>query len=631
MVLRADAQTNSWTNSAGGKWEDASWSLGVIPGTNQTVLITNAGWKAVQIAPSTAQNFANSLNVDTVEISSPTNTFNTLLMNFAGPGTPLTVKELSVASNSAMTMLSSALQINGPSEGGMMVGGLFNQTNSTVSGNQIILGNIGPGVYNFDSGTLNVSHLWTGGNFSGLFNQNGGTNAFGITHLDGGQYVLSNGFYAATIYFDGGTFNQQGGVLKTNVDIFEGNYLLAGGTHLGETTVPITDGFSSGHGGVMQTGGTNNGRLDIGSEGYGSYTMSNGVSIADYFLVDYEGTYEQWAGSQTVAGPIVINEALTAGQTFTGGSFILHGGTVSSTGMSVGAYYTQTGGTNFVAGDVGISDAETLLSISGGLLTVNNLTAQPGFSGGVFLTGGTLAVTNDLNISGNNSFPGWQGFVGGGHLIVSNIWLGPQSKFSCATGAIDQSGLLTLASSTLNAGSGPMRFGSVFLSSTGATNSTLVMPVGASIVRFANSSGVLWSNGSVLMVENWSGSLAGSGQQQIIFGNSTSALTAQQLAQIQFLNPAGLVPGAYAARILATGEIVPDPGVARFLTLNRQSNGMQLMLQGQIGSNYSIEASTDLVHWMAITSQIDTNGTFFVTDTNAPNFPTRFYRTKLVP
>jgi len=52
------AQVNSWTGPTSGNWEDTgSWSLGILPGTNQTILLTNYGWKAVQISGNTAQNF----------------------------------------------------------------------------------------------------------------------------------------------------------------------------------------------------------------------------------------------------------------------------------------------------------------------------------------------------------------------------------------------------------------------------------------------------------------------------------------------------------------------------------------------------------------------------------------------
>ncbi len=174
FIGRCVAQDNVWTSPTSGNWQDVgSWSLGV-PATNQTIWLTNAGWKAVQISAATAQNFPQSLNVNAINISSPTNTFNTLLLNFAGSGRPLTVKALTVASNSAVTMFSSALQINGPTGSGMMVGGQFNQSDSVVAGNQVNVGYIGTGVYNFNSGYFTVSQLWLGGGDNlGVFNQNG--------------------------------------------------------------------------------------------------------------------------------------------------------------------------------------------------------------------------------------------------------------------------------------------------------------------------------------------------------------------------------------------------------------------------------------------------------------------------
>src|SRR5215469_4223635 len=92
FLSRARAQVNSWTSPTSGNWEDSSWSLGALPGTNQSIVLTNAGWKAVQISPNTAQNFPQTLNVNSIDISSPTNSANTLLLNYAGLDSPLIVK-----------------------------------------------------------------------------------------------------------------------------------------------------------------------------------------------------------------------------------------------------------------------------------------------------------------------------------------------------------------------------------------------------------------------------------------------------------------------------------------------------------------------------------------------------------
>jgi len=92
-----------------------------------------------------------------------------------------------------------------------------------------------------------------------------------------------------------------------------------------------------------------------------------------------------------------------------------------------------------------------------------------------------------------------------------------------------------------------------------SASSTIDMGAGASVLEFSDSSGVAWTGGAVLTVANWSGNLNGGGTDQLTFGNSSTDLTATQVAQIRFLNPAGLPAGTHAARILASGEIVPVP------------------------------------------------------------------------
>ncbi len=61
-----------------------------------------------------------------------------------------------------------------------------------------------------------------------------------------------------------------------------------------------------------------------------------------------------------------------------------------------------------------------------------------------------------------------------------------------------------------------------------------------------------------------------------------------------------------------------------------QSNGLALLLNGQLGFTYQILTSTDLVSWVALTNIVNTNGTAVFTDTNAPNLPSQFYRALLI-
>jgi hypothetical protein len=56
------------------------------------------------------------------------------------------------------------------------------------------------------------------------------------------------------------------------------------------------------------------------------------------------------------------------------------------------------------------------------------------------------------------------------------------------------------------------------------------------------------------------------------------------------------------------------------------TNGLYLMLQGTIGPNYVIQASTNLLQWQSVTDIVSTNSPVYFTDPTATNFPFRFYR-----
>src|SRR5438067_2407632 len=93
LVSIASAQViNSWTKATSGNWDQASsWSLGVLPNSSQAVMITNSGWKAVAINPSTPVNFPGSMTVSNLTVRGAWDTENVLLLNYFGTAVPLTV------------------------------------------------------------------------------------------------------------------------------------------------------------------------------------------------------------------------------------------------------------------------------------------------------------------------------------------------------------------------------------------------------------------------------------------------------------------------------------------------------------------------------------------------------------
>src|SRR5437764_14883248 len=112
FVATASAVTdvNSWTKPTSGYWEEqAYWSLGVLPNATQSVMFTNAGWKALAIGANTVQNFPQSMQIQDLQIASPVDSHNVFLMNFSGFQVPLQTASLTVGSNSSVVVQSSSL------------------------------------------------------------------------------------------------------------------------------------------------------------------------------------------------------------------------------------------------------------------------------------------------------------------------------------------------------------------------------------------------------------------------------------------------------------------------------------------------------------------------------------------
>jgi hypothetical protein len=644
LALPVNGQTNSWTGSASGNWEDANWSLGVLPGPGQTILITNAGWKAVAIESNTAQNFPGTLTVDSITISSPANSFNTLLLDDAGLGSPLSANSLMVASNSAVVMNGSSLQVSNV----IRVEGAFTQNSASVVTNlSLDVESVGLSGYNLNSGLL-ISRFGedVGLAVPSLFTQAGGTNhAFGLRLYTNSEYDLNGGWLdGAIILRANARFKQQGGTVDNsassdNIVSIDGGFFLSGGSFIGAKGAGMfLPGYSLLHrlgisGTALQTGGTNEEynlvlgfqeppeNADTGGNvpgESGTYTLSNGVVTTAGTIVAGNGNMEQAGGTHTVNGSLAIQGSLYYYNGIVNRSIVgvydLDGGMLSADDISVGvaATFSQSGGTNHVAGDIALTRSTDPIGYF--------------HHGRYHLYNGELAASNILVAGGELS-------QAGGRLIISNDFQLADTAFQQSGGQVTQSGVFTLANAYWYPASGSQQMGRLQLGVSDSAASILTLPAGANVLQLADSSGLVWSNQAVLNIFDWSGSLYGGGNQRIIFGNNAGGLTSQQLHQITFANPAGLAAGTYPARILATGEIVPDTGNALPVTMAvaGQSNAMlQITIGGQIGSNYVVQTSTDLVHWVPWTTQSDSTGTISVSD-RVTNAPERFYRAVAVP
>ncbi|HZR17000.1 MAG TPA: hypothetical protein VFE51_06715 [Verrucomicrobiae bacterium] len=644
--MPAAAQMNVWTNPTSGKWQDSAWSLGVLPGAGQDIELTNAGWKALAIDPSTVSAFPDSLTINSITIDSPTDSFNVLLLNYTGTETPLTVGgsghpgSVTVHSGSSVVMLSSALKVqnslapDGSEQGSFNVGGTFTEGGgSEVSAAFLDV----PGTY-----TLTNSVLLGGDeHVRGRFYQEGGTNFGNVILQLNGEYDLYEGAVAGRVAFEEpGFFIQRGGAVSGTVGIGSGLYELDDGLltcsnlSIG-ADYPAT--YPYGGGDLVQNGGTNIAGDITMQLGPGSYSLSGGeLSASSLAIRPFNGRYGMAAdtfsqsGGYHTNGGIILAGAVGYGNLIVPASYNLSGGTLETPSIDVvmGAM-NQTAGTNKI-GTLTLSSASTY-SLTNGWLIVSNLTQAGGQvlsqTGWVQQSGGTAQILGRLSVSNGATYE-----LSGGLLLCDDIQITAGAVFKHDGGSLAGQDTVTLADGTWNEQANGTQLGQLRLAN--GENSFLLLPTSPCVLRFADTSGAPWANGAQLIVSNWAGALNGAGQHQIIFGNSASALTPEQLAQVHFSNPARLPAGTYPARILADGEIVPDSSgpVPPAMSLAMQADGtLKLTVNGSVGAHYEIDVSTNLQTWTPWTNAWNNNGSIVIVKGTVTNLPNRFYRVVVVP
>ena len=501
---------NQWTKAASGAWDESFWSLGQLPGTNQElVAINNSGWKAISIGQDTAANHPQSLLLNNLLIDGPTNSENTLLLNWAYLDVPLTVRSnLTVGANGALVSHYSAL----------------NAANAYIGGSASFM----------DYATENFGQLWLRSG-AGLGLTNGVMTCSNLT------------FYNATFTQSGGTHTVQHMTVPDFYDTYGypyGAYLLQGGALTSQQLIlgyVMTPFGANGNGFLLQTGGVHTNSA-ITMTGYhrpgggmfaGVYELDAGLLVSSNLMSD--------GGSFLQAGGTNIIQLLDV----RGGSYFnLSGGELVASNVTahidtyVAGQFNQTGGKQTVPGQLLIQGsgygwwANPEYRVAGGSLTVSNLQLSYANFG---LFSNAVLVTSNFNLQGQLAISDQATISNAGNITISgrtypdllasvNIML----QNSCATqhlGALQISGGCTIQ---------------YFATSN------------APVVRFADSHLLPW--GGALQI--WS-SAPGAGAH-IFFGSNAQGLTPEQLAQVEFLQYVDGEVLPYAAAILPTGELVPS-------------------------------------------------------------------------
>src|SRR2546421_9733440 len=186
------AQVNSWINPTSGNWDQtASWSLGVLPSSSQSIMITNSRWKAVAINPSTPVNFPDSMTISNLTIRGAWDTKNTLLLNYAGTAVPLTVLNgVTLQDDGRLVNFNSGMVV----QGGTIVltnatmiqdGGFVRVTNAQM--------NLSSSEYDLTNGVFEGGVVWVGAPVLSHFNQYGGDATIAHLYLGTGSPASSHG------------------------------------------------------------------------------------------------------------------------------------------------------------------------------------------------------------------------------------------------------------------------------------------------------------------------------------------------------------------------------------------------------------------------------------------------------
>ncbi len=441
LPAAANAQANSWSNTAAvGFWHDSTnWSLGVAPSSDQTgVFVTNAGTKTVTIDATTSGSHPGTMTVSNLTVGGVGTATNTLFLNNAGLGTPLSIlQSLIVTNGGALSITNSAMIVEGA--GGIAINGnaalhdgLIVATNFQA-GQIFGVGRDGHGEFTARDATVKAVSLRIGFSLLSSFPQGtmtlvdstveasdliiGGamnSTGTGAVWMTGGSIVMTNPTSSAT--FIGGlgvgeltisnaTWLSSVVTVGRNAN-GEGTLTIAGGT-ITNGTLYVADGHKSARGEVWMLGGelVVEYSFDVGTQGIGKMTVSNGTVVADTATV---GSQSGSRGILTLAGgSTTLNSMVFVGGTgnatgaiwMTGGRLVVTNATIRIGNGGVGQMTISNGtwlATNVILGSFGGSQGT--LTVAGGTniiyagLTLG--TSHCNSTGTVVVSGGSLFVTN---------------------------------------------------------------------------------------------------------------------------------------------------------------------------------------------------------------------------------------------
>jgi len=544
-------------------------SFGVATGTQLTAsgTVSGTGFGLTKLGGGTLVLSGNNTYTGTTAVT--TGTLVAQSANALGGGAnPTTVADGATLALSGNFATAEAVTLTGAGVGG--TGALQGLTGaSTITGGLSLTGNTTLGASS--GATLTATGDISGSGFN-LVKTGAGTLALSGANTYTGTTTVRDGTLTALAdapATGNGVFGDSSSVIQLGDASTSGSAslaLLAGGPTGG---VDIDRAIAVNNFGTTTTiGGTNPSGLNTFN---GGIALSKGVNLtsASGGTVGFTGTL---SGTGTVTANGTGTVVLSGNNTYSGATTVASGTLVAGSSTALGSTAAGTtvssGATLALQGGISLGSGETLTvggAGVGGTGALRNLSGDNTVTGAVTLTGattlgadaGTLAVTGaiggaqnltttgagQLVFTGNNSLSGSVTVGGTGSLTLANGGgqsLGSISGITVNSGAtlalgaahqINDSVALTLAGGTLNVGS----YSETMRQLSVTAASSLNYLDDGSILRFNGVNGV--SSGLVpvatsLTIDNWAGSLTGSGSEQLVVYSHTG--TAPIVTNITF-------------------------------------------------------------------------------------------------
>ena len=467
--------TNSWIDGSA-KWETATnWWLGTGPSSGDAAdLITNAGNNTVTIDGTTAGSFPGTMTIRNLTVSAPGAAINTLFLDNAGTNTPLRVwGVLALGTNGAMVVNNSAVlgtnsvSIGNSSASSSLVvsnGGSLIVTNGSGTGSVVVNGGsllLGVGTFKTDNlvvtngGAVQHTQTYQVDNASvtvasgtSQFGSNlvvgGSANSTGTVNVTGGSLVATN---ASTVIASNGvgsvTISSNATMLSALTSLAIGSNSTASLSIQDSASMTVLSNLTAGSGpgatGIVSvTGGrlvVSNGVIGVGNNGtytdgsgVGQMTVSNATVIAQQIVL---GNNRGGSGGLSIGRGGIVNMLPGAlGCAACGmklNDLTLDGGTVVSPDNDVyagqgipGAMIVNDGAATFRSAFVGVDNTGSVSMPGGTMNVLSNLVVgmNPGGTGVVMITGGSLTATNGVIGVGNDGTS--TNGLGVGSMAVSN-------------------------------------------------------------------------------------------------------------------------------------------------------------------------------------------------------------------